>query len=161
MIRRAFRRLKIPNPVACVDSGNDAIRYLNGNGEYSDRKRFPYPTYIITDLKMPDGDGFALLQNLKSNPEWAVIPTIILSGSADLDDIKKSFLLGASAYFVKPNTLEGLERLTKITYEFWSMSETPEVDESGQQLGTKSAGKLGERIEAPKYVKRARSSHKD
>ena len=32
----------------------------------------------------------AVLEHLKNNPEWAVIPTVVLTGSADLDDIKKA-----------------------------------------------------------------------
>lgn len=156
ILAHAFRRLKISNPIRCVDSGNEAIDYLNGSGEYADRKAFPYPSYILTDLKMPNGDGFTLLENLKSNPEWAVIPTIVISGSADADDIKKSYILGASAFLVKPDTLEGFERLAKNTFEFWNMVQTPEVDESGQQLPTKGEGKLGARFPSPHYVKRPR-----
>src|ERR1700726_288193 len=101
IIARAFHKINIPNPVRTVGSGNEAIRYLNGQGKFADREQFPYPTFILADLKMDDGDGFSLLENLKSKPEWAVIPTIILSGSLDVDDIKKSFMLGASSFFVK------------------------------------------------------------
>lgn len=157
-ISRAFRKLNIPNPVHCVHSGNEAIRYLNGGGEYADRAQFPYPTFILTDLKMPDGDGFTLLQNIKSKPRWAVIPTIMLSGAGDTDDIKKAFLLGASAYFVKPATLDGYEKMARVTYDFWNMSETPEVDEKGQQLHTESEGKLGERIPQADYQESLRRS---
>ena len=46
---------------------------------------------------MPRVDGFAVLEFLKRNPEWAVIPTIVLSASSDRDDIKKSYMLGASS----------------------------------------------------------------
>jgi len=116
----------------------------------------PYPTFILADLKLPDGDGFTLLQDLKSKPAWAVIPTIVLSGSSDRDDLKKSFLLGASACFVKPNSLDGYFRMIRTTYEFWSLSETPEVDVTGQQLPTQSTGKLGEDIPQPEYVPRPR-----
>lgn len=147
----AFFKLQISNPVLCVDSGNEAIRYLNGEGQYSDRKQFPYPAFILSDLKMPEGDGLALLENLKSRPEWAVIPAIIISGSGDSDDIKKAFKLGASAYFVKPNSPEEFERMMRVTYEFWTLSETPEVNEHGQQLATDSKGKIGERF-PPKAV---------
>src|SRR5207302_623242 len=127
-------------------SGNEAIRYLNGEGKYADRSQFPYPTFILADLKMPNGTGFTLLENLRSNPQWAVIPTIILSGSSNTDDIKKSFLVGANAYFVKPSALDDYEKMVRIIYDFWNLSETPEVDERGQQFQTRSEGKLGEHI---------------
>ena len=66
---------------------------MMGEGKYADRDKFAYPTFIITDLKMPRRDGFAVLGFLKSNPEWAMIPTIVFSGSADLDDIKEAYML--------------------------------------------------------------------
>ena len=42
---------------------------MMGEGKYTDRKKFAYPTFILTDLKMPGKDGFAVLEFLKSNPE--------------------------------------------------------------------------------------------
>jgi len=69
-----------------------------GEGRYADRERFAYPTFIMTDLKMPRVDGFGVLEFLKKNPEWRVIPAVMLSASRDTDDIKKSYALGASSY---------------------------------------------------------------
>jgi CheY-like chemotaxis protein len=71
-----------------------------GEGKFSNRTEFAYPTFIMTDLKMPSADGFAVLEFLKGNPEWAVIPTIVFSASSDLDDIKKAYMLGASSYHI-------------------------------------------------------------
>jgi CheY-like chemotaxis protein len=94
-------------------------------------------------LKMPQGDGFTVLDYLKKNPEWAVIPTVVLSASDDLDDIKKSYILGASSYHVKPTSLDGLRKLTRILFEYWKECEVPEVDRTGKRLLTQSEGKLG------------------
>ena len=76
------------DPIQIVRDGIEAIAYMMGEGKYSDRQKYAYPTFIITDLKMPRADGFAVLEFLKGNPQWKVIPTIVLSASADLDDIK-------------------------------------------------------------------------
>ncbi|MDB6018375.1 MAG: response regulator receiver protein [Pedosphaera sp.] len=146
LIVRAFRRNDVTNRIVCLDCGEEAIAYLNGVGQYADRTRFPYPTFIITDLKMPRGDGLSVLENLKKNPEWAVIPTVVLTASDDPDDIKKSYMLGASSYFVKSKGFDHLLRQTKILYDYWSESETPEVDVTGKRLKTESIGRLGERF---------------
>ena len=50
-----------------------------------------------------------------------------------INDIKKSHILGASAYLVKPQTLEGLERLIKVLLEFWMVCEVPEIDVTGKR----------------------------
>lgn len=146
LIQRAFKAIGVTDPIHTINGGLEAIAYMMGEGKYADRSKYAYPTFISTDLKMPDADGFAVLEHLKNNPEWAVIPTVVLTGSRDLDDIKKAYMLGASSYHVKPGAPEDLRKLLKILHEYWMSCEVPEVDSSGRQLRTDSQGKLGERF---------------
>ena len=145
-IERAFREIVVTDPIHKIVGGKAAIAYMMGEGEYSDRGRYAYPTFITIDLKMPGTDGYAVLVHLKKNPEWAIIPTVILSSSRDLDDIKKAYMLGASSYHLKPNSLDGLQRQLKVLHDYWMTCEVPEVDSTGRQLPTISEGKLGERF---------------
>ena len=146
LIERAFRAVGVRDTIQLLADGAEAIAYLVGEGKYADRIKFPYPTFVITDLKMPRADGFAVLEFLKGNPEWAVIPTIVLSASHDLDDIKKSYALGANSYHVKPRSQNELRTQLGVIYAYWKTCEVPQVDISGKQLATNSAGKLGERF---------------
>jgi CheY-like chemotaxis protein len=145
-IVRAFRKIGVTDPIQVISGGNEAIAYMKGEGKYADRAKFAYPTFIMTDLKMPQGDGFAVLYFLKSNPDWAVIPTVVFSASSDLDDIKKSYLLGASSYHLKPHSPEKLQEQVAVLYAYWVTCEVPVVDSTGKQLPTDSTGKLGERF---------------
>jgi two-component system response regulator len=149
LIKRAFRKIGVTGPIHAVSNGSEAIAYLMGEGKYSDREQFAFPTFIMTDLKMPEGDGFAVLEHLKRNPEWASIPTVVLTASRDSDDIKKSYLLGASSYHVKPNDYQALCKQLKILHDYWMTCQVPEVDVSGMQLSTESEGKLGQRFSQP------------
>lgn len=146
LVERAFRKIGVTDPIQVVGDGVEAIAYMMGEGKYSDREKFAYPTFIITDLKMPRADGFAVLEFLKGNPEWAVIPTIVLSASSDLDDIKKSYMLGASSYHLKPPSTAELEDQLAVINAYWMTCQVPEVDQTGKQLRTDSEGKLGERF---------------
>ena len=148
LIKYTFKKIGVTDPIHLLSDGAEAIAYMMGEGKYADRAKFAYPTFIMTDLKMPM-DGFAVLEFLKGNPEWAVIPTVVLSASRDPDDIKKSYMLGASSYHVKPNTTEELRRQLRILHEYWMTCEVPEVDLTGKQMPTDSAGKLGERFTQP------------
>lgn len=152
LIERAFKKIGVTDPVHTVNGGREAIAYMMGEGKYADRKKYAYPTFISTDLKMPDMNGFAVLEHLKHNPEWAVIPTIVLTASTDLDDIKKAYMLGASSYHVKPETSDALRAQLKILREYWMTCEVPQVDSSGRQLPTDSRGKLGERFDQPDFT---------
>lgn len=149
LLRRAIKGAGIESPVHIVNDGAEAIAYMMGEGKYSDRKTYAYPTFIMTDLKMPRVDGFGVLEFLKGNPEWAVIPTVVLSASTDRDDIKKAYMLGASSYHVKPNSPAELLHQIKVLNSYWLTCEMPEVDSTGKQLPTDSVGKLGERFTQP------------
>lgn len=144
-IAAAFSAIGV-STMQAVDSGNAAIAYLAGTGLYSDRIAYPYPDFVITDLKMPHGDGFAVLEYLKRTPEWAIIPTVVLTGSQDNDDITKAYWLGASAYHVKPSSPDDLRTLVKALHDYWLMCEVPELDRTGKQVETNGSHKLGERF---------------
>ena len=146
LVERAFRKIGVTDPIQIVGDGAEAIAYMMGEGKYYDRAKFAYPTFVITDLKMPEADGFAVLEFLKGNPEWAVIPTIVLSASSDVDDIKKSYMLGASSFHTKPHSPEQLQNQLAVINAYWMTCEVPEVDITGKQLRTDSDGKLGERF---------------
>lgn len=146
LIKNAFHTVGFRDPIHFIQSGKQAIAYMMGEGEFADRKKYAYPTFVLCDLHMPDGDGFSVLEFLKGNPQWAVIPTIILSKSQDLDDIKTAYLLGASSYHVKPATQTGMTHLMLILHAYWMTCEVPEVDSSGRQLLTCDKGKLSERF---------------
>jgi CheY-like chemotaxis protein len=149
LIERAFRKIGVTDPIHTLNGGREAIAYMMGEGKYADRKTYAYPTFISTDLKMPDMDGLSVLQHLRNNPEWSVIPTVVLTSSRDLDDIKKAYMLGASSYHVKPNSAEDLRTQLKVLHDYWMTCEVPEVDSTGRQLTTDSEGKIGERFVQP------------
>lgn len=146
LMLHAFQSLEIKDQVHAVAGGEEAISYLNGEGKFADRQKYEFPTTIITDLDMPDGDGFAVLEHLKSDPRWRVIPIIMLSGSADTDDIKQAYLLGVSTFFTKPDGFADLKKLLLRLVDYWSQAEVPQVDESGRMLPTESLGKRGARF---------------
>jgi len=59
------------------------------------------PDIILLDLLMPKHDGFYVLEDVKKNPEWKLIPIIVLSNLGGDADIKKALEMGANDYFVK------------------------------------------------------------
>ncbi|MEJ2181502.1 MAG: response regulator [Gammaproteobacteria bacterium] len=101
LLRRAFLKCAKPGvTLQMTSSGNEAVAYLRGIEPFEDRNQYPYPTFVLADLKMSDGDGFTILEHLRSTPQSTVIPTVVLSASSDSDDIKRAYTLGASAYLI-------------------------------------------------------------
>lgn len=148
LLHRAFRANNIDDPIHIVTDGEEALAYLHGEGKYADREQYEFPSFIISDLKMPRQDGFAILEALRSKPEWSVVPMIILSGSTDENDIERAYILCAKAYLVKPASFEDLRALIKKFHDFWSQCETPRVNKDGEKLPTNGEGKIGARYKA-------------
>jgi PAS domain S-box-containing protein len=60
------------------------------------------PALILSDVKMPDLDGFGLLEKLRSDPETRTLPVILLSGRAGEGPKVEGLEAGADDYLVKP-----------------------------------------------------------
>jgi CheY-like chemotaxis protein len=146
LIAKTFRANGVKDPIHAVADGEEAIAYLKGMGQFADRRKFEFPSFIITDLKMPRVDGFGVLEALRDHPQWAIIPTVVLSGSADEDDIKHAYLLGAKSFLQKPSDFGEFRRLLKSFHEYWTEVHVPRSDEGGTMLHTESKGKIGERF---------------
>jgi CheY-like chemotaxis protein len=144
LIKRAFGLAGDKVVVTTARDGLEAIDYLQGVGDFADREQFPYPCFIMTDLKMSPGDGFAVLEHVRNS--MAVVPVTVFSGSRDLDDVKRAYQLGAAGYFVKPQVFQEFCNLIKSVYDLWLKCERPALDLTGKHLKTTSRGKLGERF---------------
>ena len=60
------------------------------------------PDVIIMDVMMPNMDGFSACQALRSKPETAEIPIILLSARAQAEAIRAGLSAGANRYMTKP-----------------------------------------------------------
>jgi CheY-like chemotaxis protein len=57
---------------------------------------------VLTDLMMPDLDGYQLLEAMGRNPSWKEIPAIAMTSLSDADTVRRVVGLGAKGYLVKP-----------------------------------------------------------
>lgn len=111
LLRLAFKRAGILQPLVIVHDGQAAIDYLSGEAPYADRLTHPLPVLILVDLKMPRLSGFDVLAWCASRPEFRTLPVVMLSSSPHETDMDKALTMGAREYVVKPH---GFMQLTKL-----------------------------------------------
>ena len=101
LLQLMFKRSRILNPLQAVQKVHDAICYLKGEGIYSDREKYPFPTLMLLDLHLPDGSGFDVLRWVQTHKPESPVGVVILTGS-NVNAIKQAYDLGAHSFLVKP-----------------------------------------------------------
>ncbi len=79
-------------PITCT-TGQQALDYLNNLPEM--------PDAIWLDYHLPDMDGIAVMNQLKTKPEWSKIPVFVISNSATDSKVHSMLALGVKKYIVK------------------------------------------------------------
>jgi two-component system, chemotaxis family, chemotaxis protein CheY len=80
--------------VIAASDGMEAVETLSGLEGSVD--------LVITDLNMPNLDGYALIETLRNNSRHQNTPIIILSSEDGVDDRERGMAVGADSYLVKP-----------------------------------------------------------
>ena len=73
------------------------------------------PDAVVTDLMMPDGDGYELAVNIKNNPETELIPVIMLTAENSEEVKFKSMDIHVDYFIEKPFNMEMLKRAISQT----------------------------------------------
>jgi CheY-like chemotaxis protein len=83
--------------------GFDVETATTGDEGLTMARRRPHPDIVVVDLLMPKLPGIDVLRAMKSDPDTAGIPVLILSNSSRREDRQQALELGAAAYYVKAN----------------------------------------------------------
>lgn len=116
--QRAMKKAGLLNPVRVASDGRSAIDYLKGAGEFANRARFPLPSLVLLDLKLPHVMGLDVLKWIRQESGISMV-VVVLTASADDADIASAYHLGANAFLVKPADANVLVEMAKAINEFW------------------------------------------
>lgn len=102
----------------CID-GDDALDFLNKEGKYSEIGDSLDPELILLDLNLPGTDGREVLTMIKNSQYLKTIPVVVISTSANPQDIKTSYQLGVNSYMLKPMNVTEFSHSVQILLEYW------------------------------------------
>src|SRR5438445_9015632 len=125
LLRNAFHKAGVANPLIEVSDGHAAIQYLSGAGPYEDRARFPAPFLMLLDLRLPKLSGFEVLAWIRDQTALAELIVVVLTGSDYVPDATKARELGANSYLVKPASFKEFVETVKRIIDRWLVRETP------------------------------------
>ena len=128
LLEKNLRRGGVVNHLVRVADGQEAVDYVSRTGSYEDSVRYPFPSVVLLDVRMPRLDGFEVLAYLKSDPELMKIPVIMLTSTDNQNEINRAYEMGANGYVVKPVGIESfIDRVVKLGM-FIEVIEFPEND---------------------------------
>ncbi len=117
-MQRAFKDLKITNPLVIVENGKETLDYLKNSGNKP-------PCLILLDLNMPVMNGIEFLRAAKKDQNLNGIPVVVLTTSKEEQDETESFKLGVAGYMIKPVDYKQFVEVIKTVHLYWTLSITP------------------------------------
>lgn len=119
LIRRAFTKSRVLNPVQVVRNGEQAIAYLQGKGPFANRGEYPMPSLVLLDIKMPGIDGFEVLRWIRQESSLPNLRVVMLTSSDEIRDVSLAYKLGANSFLVKPLDFERFVEITAALSGYW------------------------------------------
>jgi chemotaxis family two-component system response regulator Rcp1 len=125
----AFKEGRVLNNLVVMKDGVDALDYLRRRGPYASAKT---PDLILLDLNLPRKSGREVLTEIKADAHLKTIPVVVLTTSADDQDVARAYSQHANCYITKPVDLEQFLRVVQSIEDFWlTLVRLPESGDSG------------------------------
>ena len=119
LVREALNETSAPQHLDCVEDGEDLMDYLGRRGKYAHLLADNQPRIILLDLNMPRKDGREALKEIKGDPKLRHIPVIIFTTSNAVEDIQRTYDLGAGSFLIKPRNFEMLVQALDTLQQYW------------------------------------------
>ena len=116
LTREAINKIDIVKNLHVVKDGVEAINYLRKIGKYSKVRR---PDLIFLDLNLPKKSGLEVLTEIKQDEDYRRIPVIILTISANEEDLVKAYNLHANCFINKPLDVKEFYTIMEFVCLYW------------------------------------------
>src|SRR4030095_10881134 len=101
LMRRAWTKAGMPEGLQTVPDGEEAVRYLSGQGPYLNRVEHPLPRLVVLDLRLLKMSGLEVLKWIRSQPDLHYLPVVMLTSSTRRVDKEAAAAVRADQYILK------------------------------------------------------------
>lgn len=122
---RVLRRHLLANEVVAVADGAEALDYLFATGAHAGRDVSQVPRLVLLDLKLPKVSGLEVLSHIRADPRTRRLPVVILTSSAEEQDIVASYDRGANSYVRKPVVFGEFAEAVRQLGLYWLLLNEP------------------------------------
>ena len=119
LITKTLNKAGVNSLIQVARDGQEALDYLTGEGQFANREKYPLPSLVLLDLKLPRVMGLEVLRRLDQRRNFRRLVVIVLTSSQEPQDIDTAYDLGAKAYLVKPSGIDQLEPMAQAIKDFW------------------------------------------
>ena len=156
-LKIAVEKAGITSDLQVAEDGAEAIDYLSGKGEFADRSRYPLPSLILLDLKLPRVMGMDVLKWIRAQPQFDMTVVIILTSSQQRSDVQSAYSLHANSYLVKPTSPIDLTDMMGSLKNYWLQLNQPTaiaVWRSSRSVLRENSTPLAENLSAEEGVQK-------
>jgi two-component system response regulator len=112
LTRDALRTGGVLHDVVVVRDGAEAVDWIFASQPAT-------PDLVLLDLKLPKMSGFDVLERIRSDTRTRGLPVVILTSSSELQDIQRSYAIGANSYVRKPVNFAEFVRAVQALGVYW------------------------------------------
>ena len=123
MLAWMLGKVGVVNPVRRLSDGHELIRYLNGDGPYTDRVKYPLPAAIFLDLQMPVMNGWQVLDWMRSVGSKGKMRVFVYSQPKNVAEVQELYTLGADSFIRKPALDYEIRALIDNFPEPWELND--------------------------------------
>lgn len=116
LTREGFRKAKFVVNLHHARDGEECMAFLRKQREYANA---PTPDLILLDLNMPRKDGREVLAEIADDDTLRHLPVVILTTSAEEQEILRMYKLRCSSYIVKPVDFDQFLRVIQLISDYW------------------------------------------
>ena len=117
-----------------VRDGEQALAYLEGEGQFADRHAHPFPNLVLLDISLPGMNGFDVLTWIRQHPEFGGLKVFVWTDSGDPAVLERAIKAGANRFVQKSVSFVrgGLAGLMRSMAQ--AISSSPEADTASAKI---------------------------